>query len=142
MVSAIHKRDQVHPITIGMLPVWGPLPNDAGPELDFIAVHIYPSTDKVADALKNLQEFDIGKPIVVEETFPLSCGVADERAFLLQSRSIAAGWIGQYPEETPDQLLDLKRSGKITAGQALYLSWIDLFREVGPQMLRQPGSVK
>jgi hypothetical protein len=142
MVSAIHKHDQVHPITIGMLPVWGPRPNDAGPELDFIAVHIYPSTDKVADALKNLQEFDIGKPIVVEETFPLSCGVADERAFLLQSRSIAAGWIGQYPEETPDQLLDLKRSGKITAGQALYLSWVDLFREVGPQMLRQPGSVK
>jgi hypothetical protein len=110
--------------------------------LDFIAVHIYPSTDKVADALKNLQEFDIGKPIVVEETFPLSCGVSDEREFLLQSRSIAVGWIGQYPDETPDQLLALQRSGKITAGQALYLSWIDLFREVGPQMLRQPGSVK
>ena len=61
-----------------------------GPELDFIAVHIYPNTGKVADALKNLKQFDIGKPIVVEETFPLSCGVPDERDFLLQSRGIAA----------------------------------------------------
>jgi hypothetical protein len=84
----------------------------------------------------------LAKPIVVEGTFPLTCGVADEREFLLQSRRIASGWIGQYPEETPNQLLDLKRSGKITAGQALYLSWIELFREVGPQMLRQLASVK
>jgi hypothetical protein len=135
MVSAIRKHDQVHPITIGMLPVWGPAPKDVGPELDFIAVHIYPSTGKVADALINLRQFDIGKPIVVEETFPLSCGVADERDFLLQSRGIAAGWIGQYPDETPDQLLALQRSGKITLAQGAYLSWIELFREIGPQML-------
>jgi hypothetical protein len=137
MVSAIRKHDRVHPITIGQLPAWGPPPEVVGPELDFIAVHIYPDAGKVADALKNLKQFDIGKPIVVEETFPLGCGVADERKFLLQSRGIASGWIGQYPEETPDQLLALKRSGKLNAGQALYLSWIELFRELGPQMLRQ-----
>jgi hypothetical protein len=136
MVSAIRKHDRVHPITIGMLPAWGPRPNDAGPELDFIAVHIYPDAGKVADALKNLKEFDIGKPILVEETFPLSCGVADERDFLLQSRGIASGWIGQYPEETPDHLLALQRSGSITVSQAAYLSWIELFREAGPLMLR------
>jgi len=135
MVSAIRKHDQVHPITIGMLPAWGPPPEVVGPELDFIAVHIYPAAGKVADALKNLKQFDIGKPIVVEETFPLSCGVRDERDFLLQSRGLAAGWIGQYPEETPDQLLAVERSGKITLPQAAYLSWIELFREVGPQML-------
>jgi len=142
MVSAIHKHDQVHPITIGMLPAWGPRPNMVGPELDFIAVHIYPSTGKVAEALKNLKEFDIGKPIVVEETFPLGCGVPDERDFLLQSRGIAAGWIGQYPGETPDQLLDRRRSGKLTPGQALYLSWIELFREIGPQMLQPAEPVE
>ncbi len=76
---------------------------------------------------------------MVEETFPLSCGVSDERDFLLQSRGIAAGWIGQYPDETPDQLLALQRSGKITPAQAAYLAWIELFRQLGPQMLR-PGS--
>ena len=137
MVSAIHKHDRIHPITIGELPAWGPPPEVVGPELDFIAVHIYPSTGKVAEALANLRQFDIGKPIVVEETFPLSCGVPDERDFLLKSRSIAAGWIGQYPAETPDELLDLQRSGKLTAPQAAYLAWIELFREVGPQMLRR-----
>jgi hypothetical protein len=142
MVSAIHKHDQVHPITIGMLPAWGPPPQVVGPELDFIAVHIYPNTGKVAEALNNLRQFDIGKPIVIEETFPLSCGVSDERDFLLHSRGIAAGWIGQYPDETPDQLLALQRSGKITISQAAYLSWIELFREVGPQMLRASEPVK
>lgn len=135
MVAAIHKHDRVHPITIGMLPAWGLAPQVVGPALDFIAVHIYPNSGKVAEALKNLRQFDIGKPIVVEETFPLSCGVPDEREFLLQSRGIAAGWIGQYPRETPDQLLALQRSGKLTLGQAAYLSWIELFRELGPRML-------
>jgi hypothetical protein len=36
MVSAIHKHDPVHPITIGMLPAWSPRPDMVGPELDFI----------------------------------------------------------------------------------------------------------
>jgi hypothetical protein len=121
-----------------MLPAWGPPPQVVGSELDFIAVHIYPETGKVAAALKNLRQFDIGKPIVVEETFPLSCGVSDERDFLLQSRGIATGWIGQYPDQSPEQLLALQRSGKITIAQAAYLSWIELFCEVGPRMLR-PG---
>jgi hypothetical protein len=142
MVSAIHKHDPVHPITIGMLPVWGLDPKVVGPELDFIAVHIYPETGKVADALKNLKQFDIGKPIVVEETFPLSCGVPDERDFLLESRGIAAGWIGHYPDETPDQLVALQRSGKINLPQAKYLSWIQLFRGIGPRMLRESGPLK
>ena len=44
---------------------------------------------------------------MIEETFPLSCGVDNERDFLLQSRGIAAGWIGHYPKETPDELLAL-----------------------------------
>lgn len=135
MVAAIHKEDRAHLITIGMLPMWGPSPKVVGTDLDFIAVHIYPQGGHVADAINNLKQFDIGKPIVVEETFPLSCSVGDEREFLLQSRGIAAGWIGQYPSETPTELRELKRSGKITIGQSMYLAWIDLFREVGPKML-------
>lgn len=135
MVSAIHRHDRSHLMTIGMLPQWGPSPQTVGPDLDFISVHIYPETGKVADTLKTLQRFDIGKPIVVEETFPLSCGVPDLRDFLLKSRGIASGWIGQYPSETLDELLALQKSGKLTLVQSIYLSWIDLFRDVGPQML-------
>ncbi len=135
MVAAIHSRDRHHLITIGMLPAWGIPPKIAGQELDFIAVHIYPSAGKVQASLAKLRQFDFGKPIVVEETFPLGCGVDDERKFLLESRGIAAGWIGQYPDETPGELQELKRSGKLTLPQAAYLNWIDLFRQVGPRML-------
>lgn len=134
MVSAIRRRDHKHLITIGLLPAWGLSPTVVGPELDFIAVHIYPDAGKVDEALANLRRFEVGKPIVVEETFPLSCGVADERQFLLQSRGIAAGWIGHYPDESPAQLRALKRSGRLSAAQAAYLAWLQLFSELGSQM--------
>jgi len=135
LVSAIHKQDEQHLITIGELPAWGLSLKSIGPELDFIAVHIYPQTGKVDEALATLKRFDIGKPIVIEETFPLSCGVADERDFLLKSRTLAAGWIGHYPDQSSDELRALNRSGKITMAQGMYLAWIDLFRDLGPQML-------
>jgi len=135
LVDAIHKHDKTHLITIGLLPAWGLSPKAVGPYLDFIAVHIYPSAGKVKDAIANLRQFDIGKPIVIEETFPLSCGVADERAFLLESRGIASGWIGQYPTESLAQLRALKKIGQLTAGQAAYLGWIELFQSVGPKMI-------
>jgi hypothetical protein len=135
LVTAIRKRDSVHLITVGMLPAWGPSQKAIGPMLDFIAVHIYPERGKVADAMATLKRFDIGKPIVIEETFPLSCGVAEEREFLLQSRTMAAGWMGQYPEESLAELKARQRAGTLTPAQASYLAWLELFREVGPRML-------
>jgi hypothetical protein len=103
--------------------------------MDAVDKPIYPQAGKVAEALKNLKQFDIGKPIVVEETFPLSCGVTDEREFLLKPRDIAAGWLGQYPGETPDELLALQRSGKMTIVQSIYFAWIELFRHLTPEMM-------
>jgi hypothetical protein len=73
---------------------------------------------------------------VVEETFPLSCGVPDERDFLVRSRGLAVGWMGQYPAESLDELRARQKSGKLSLVQKKYLSWIDLFRDVGPQMLQ------
>ena len=136
MVSAIRRHDRKHLITIGMLPMWGIPLQVAGRELDFISVHIYPETGKVDEALKTLRRFDIGKPVVVEETFPLSCGTADERDFLLRSRGLAAGWIGHYPSEGLAELLALEKSGKLSTGQSVYLSWLNLFRDLTPQMLK------
>ncbi len=134
MVAAIRRRDRQHLITIGMLPMWGMSQMAVGSELDFIAVHIYPEKGKVDEALRTLKRFDVGKPIVVEETFPLSCGVADLRQFLLQSRGLAAGWIGHYPEESLAELETLRQSKKITLAQSVYLSWLDLFSEIGSEM--------
>jgi len=133
MVSAIRKHDQTHLITMGMLPFPGAY-KAAAEQLDFVSPHLYPKTGKVDDEIKLLKQFDWGKPIVIGETFPLSCGVDDERDFLLQSRGLAHGWIGHWPDESPAKLAELKETGKATIHNAIWLSWVDLFKELGPQM--------
>jgi hypothetical protein len=135
MVAAIRKYDAKHLITLGMLPFPGAY-KTAAEQLDFVSPHLYPKSGKVEDEIKLLKQFDWGKPIVIGETFPLSCGVDDERAFLLKSRGLAHGWIGHWPDEPPEQLARLKKDGKITIAQAIWLSWVDLFREVGPEMVK------
>jgi hypothetical protein len=136
MVAAIRKHDHQHLVTIGMLPAWGVSQKVVGPELDFISVHIYPEKGKIDEALHTLKQFYVGKPVVVEETFPLSCSTAELREFLLHSRGQAAGWIGHYPRESPAELASLRQSKKITISQSIYLDWIEVFRQTGPEMMR------
>jgi hypothetical protein len=133
MVSAIHKHDKTHLITMGMLPFPGAY-KAASKQLDFVSPHLYPKTGKVDEEIALLKKFDWGKPIVIGETFPLSCGVDDEREFLLKSREFAHGWIGHWPDESPAELAELKRTGKATIQNAIWLSWVKLFKELGPQM--------
>ena len=133
MVTAIRKHDQTRLITMGMLPFPGAY-KVAAEQLDFVSPHLYPKTDKVDEEIKLLKQFDWGKPIVIGETFPLSCGADDEREFLLKSREFAHGWIGHWPDESPVRLAELKQTGKATIHDAIWLSWVDLFREIGPQM--------
>jgi hypothetical protein len=133
MVSSIRKHDSTRLITMGMLP----FPNSyksAAEQLDFVSPHLYPKTGKVDDEIKLLQQFDWGKAIVIGETFPLSCGKEDERDFLLKSRAFAQGWIGHWPDESPTELAELKKTGKATIQNAIWLSWVELFKEIGPQM--------
>lgn len=133
MVAAIRKHDQTHLVTMGMLPFPSAY-KAAAEQLDFVSPHLYPKTGKVDDEIKLLKRFDWGKPIVIGETFPLSCGVDDERDFLLKSRPFAHGWIGHWPDESPAKLAELKASGKATIHNAVWLSWVDLFKELGPLM--------
>jgi hypothetical protein len=137
--AAIRERDAHHLITVGLLPWvknWGFLsgfvPEKVAPEVDFIAVHIYPEAGKVDEAMAGLKRFAVGKPVVVEETFTLSCGAEDEQKFLLQSRGIAAGWIGHYSGETIEQLT--KRDATQPAKPDLWLVWLKLFKDMGPEM--------
>jgi hypothetical protein len=133
MVAAVRKHDQRRLITLGMLPFPGAY-KSAADQLDFVSPHLYPKSKKVDAEIVLLKQFDFGKPIVIGETFPLSCGADDERAFLLKSRGLAQGWIGHWPDETPDELAQLKKQGKLTIAQAMWLSWVELFREIGPEM--------
>lgn len=134
MVASIRKHDTDHLITMGMLPFPGAY-QAAAEQLDFVSPHLYPKSGKVDDEIRLLQQFDWGKPIVIGETFPLSCGADDERDFLLKSREFAHGWIGHWPDESPTELAALKKSGKATIHNAIWLSWVELFQAIGPEML-------
>jgi hypothetical protein len=135
MVAAIRKHDQRHLITLGMLPFPGAYKATAE-QLDFISPHLYPKANKVDAEIELLKQFDWGKPIVIGETFPLSCSADEEREFLLKSRAFAHGWIGHWPDESPAQLAELKQQGKLSIQQAIWLSWVELFREIGPDMTK------
>jgi hypothetical protein len=140
LTAAIRKHDRKALITVGLLPwsqQWkhlsGFLPERVAPELDFICVHIYPDSKKPDEAMECLRHFAVGKPVVIEETFPLSCGVEQLDEFLHASREIACGWIGHYDGNTIEELDALERAGKLTMARSVYRSWLRLFVRLTPK---------
>jgi hypothetical protein len=85
----------------------------------------------VAEALKTLAGFAVGKPVLIEETFPLRCPVADFERFLDGSKKVAAGWLGFYWGVPPEEL---RRSRGIS--DALTLAWLEVFRKKGKALTR------
>jgi hypothetical protein len=143
MTASIRGRDTNALITLGLLPwsrQWkhlsGFVPEKIAPQLDFISVHIYPDKARPDEAMESLRVCAAGKPVVIEETFPLSCDAPQLEEFLRASREIAGGWIGHYDGQTPDELNALERDGKLTLGQAVYRQWLEMFvrlkREFSP----------
>ena len=139
LIAAIRKHDDKHMITVGVIPwalVW---PNakpffyskQVGENLDFASVHFYPKKGEVEKALKALAVYDVGKPLVVEEMFPLSCGADELDAFIDGSRNIADGWIGFYWGKSIEDYArgDLDLAGAITK------SWLEHFRAKTPEIL-------
>ena len=134
MSVAIRKHDRRTLITVGQLP-WSPEwrhlsgfnPAKIKGEVDFISVHIYPDAKKPKEAFDNLREFSVGKPLVIEETFPLSCGPEQLEGFLRASRPTATGWFGHYDGDSLAELDALDRSKKITSVQSVYREWLKLF---------------
>ena len=141
LVAAIRKQDQRHLITVGLVP-WsldrpgltsGFVPDQIAADLDFLAVHIYPERERLDDALDTLKAFAAaGKPVVIEEIFPLKCDLKELDTFLDRSRPHAAGWIGFYWGQSPDDLRPAK-----TIPDALTLGWLELFQKKAP-LLRKP----
>jgi hypothetical protein len=122
LAAAIHKQDNRHLITLGMLPF---VPDKVSDDLDFLCVHLYPQAKKVDAALKTLHGFAaFGKPVVIEETFPLSCSQEEFEQFIDKSRPDAAGWIGFFWGRTPDDLKDAK-----TLGDAITRNWLLFFQK-------------
>ncbi len=146
LVTAIRKHDQRHLITVGLVP-WsldrpgltsGFVPERIADQLDFIAVHLYPEKGKVDEAIQTLQGFAAaGKPVVIEETFPLKSSVEELRRFIELSRPHAAGWIGFFWGQTPDELRPAE-----TIAAAITLRWLELFQEMTPQILGTPQTAE
>ena len=141
LVRAIRRYDRRHLITVGLVP-WsldrpgltsGFVPDAIAGDLDFLAVHLYPESGKIDRAIETLRGFAAaGKPVLIEETFPLKCDAGELAEFLGQSRGIASGWIGFYWGRTPEQLRP-----PATIAEALTLGWLELFVDQRDVMLEQ-----
>jgi len=132
MKAAIRKYDKRHLITVGMLPwesddpnaAYGFLPAKVATELDYLSVHVYPTSKNMQASLDVLKRTSVGKPLVIEEVFPIHCSIPELRQFLRDSEKYANGWIGFYWGKTPDEY---RKSNSI--GDAITLAWLELFQQ-------------
>jgi hypothetical protein len=140
LAAAIRSVDDQHLITVGVIP-WAqvfkgakPLfyaPEVCGP-LDFVSVHFYPKAGDVEESLAALKVYDVGKPLVVEEIFPLHAGVEETEEFIRKSAAHAEGWVSFYWGKTIEEN---KRKGDIAG--ATTAAWLERFaamaREAAPK---------
>jgi hypothetical protein len=135
MSAAIRKHDKQRLITIGMLPIkpsdvdesHGFVPSALKNDLDFIAVHLYPESKRLDEAMATLRLFDVGRPVVIEEVFLLSATSKEVAQFIEQSRSIADGWIGFYWGKTIAEMKDDPGPFDKTM-----MAWLELFTRLNP----------
>lgn len=127
---AIREVDEQHLITVGLVD-WsldrpgltsGFVPSQVAQELDFVCVHLYPETGKQAEALQTMQGFAVGKPVVLEETFPLKCSSQELIAFLQSDKNCASGTISFYWGK---DLPELKTSDQFS--DKILLQWLEQF---------------
>lgn len=139
LVAAIRKHDPQHLVTVGAIP-WALTWPNARPlfyservsrNLDFVSLHFYPRKGEVSQALKALAVYNVGKPIVIEEMFPLSCSVAELDQFIDGSKPLAVGWIGFYWGKT---IAEYQRE-KGSIAKAITLDWLKYFVKKAPEVL-------
>ena len=131
LVAAIRQHGRRRLVTVGLVD-WsldrpgltsGFVPRKTAGELDFLAVHIYPERGKIDAALDTLSGFAVGKPVVIEETFPLKCSLDEFADFVERSRTHAAGHIGFYWGRSADEC---RQAG--TIADAMMLGWLEFFK--------------
>lgn len=135
LTSAIRSVDDRHMITVGVIP-WAqvfkgakPLFHDpeVGAALDFVSVHFYPKKDKLDETLEALKVYEVGKPLVIEEIFPLSASLEETATFIDRSRSHADGWISFYWGRSIEEY---EKDGDLKG--AIVGAWLRNFREMSP----------
>lgn len=135
LVSAIRRYDARTLITVGLLDGnierrkfhSGFDPKILARYLDFLSLHIYPKSGEIEAAVQRLEEYALGKPLVIEETFPLHCSAAELEKFILGSRKYASGWLGFYWGKTPEECRQ-----STSLADRITLSWLELFQKLRP----------
>jgi hypothetical protein len=133
LVAAIRLHDRRHLATVGLVP-WsldkpgltsGFVPAKIAGELDFMAVHVYPESRKLDDAVETVKAFAAaGKPLLVEETFPLTCTPDELAEVMRRTEGNVAGWVGFYWGQTAEEC----RRSRTIAG-SIMAGWLELFQK-------------
>jgi hypothetical protein len=141
LAGAIREVDARHMITVGVIP-WAQLFKGAKPlfyapevcgQLDFASVHFYPKQGALADTLEALAVYEVGKPLVIEEIFPLAAGIEETAAFIEGSRKHVDGWVSFYWGATIEE----NEAKKDLAG-AVTAQWLRYWREHSPHRAPVP----
>jgi hypothetical protein len=144
MVDAIRRHDDRHMITVGVIP-WvfvfgGGKPLFYAPriarKLDFVAVHFYPEKGQVDKALEALKAYEVGKPLIIEEMFPLKCSAEELVEFVNRSSTHVDGWISFYWGATAQQLREKEAP---TIAEAITAAWLTRFGQMSAQMKDGPS---
>ena len=133
LIPGIRKHDPKALVTCGSFFLFdtpkgytlGPDLKAATGPLDFVSVHLYPKEGKVEASIAQLKAAAAaGKPVVIQEMFPLSCGMPAFKGFLDASRAHAAGWISFYWGKT---IPELKASKEMK--DAMLAAWLEFIRD-------------
>ncbi len=143
LVAAIRKHDARSMVTVGVIPwamTWPkakPLfySDEVGENLDFVSVHFYPERGEIDKALTALAVYDVGKPLVIEEMFPLRCSLNEMDAFIDGSRQIADGYISFYWGKTAEEYSREPHDIKAM----LIRGWLEYFQTKTPDILDTPS---
>jgi len=138
LVTAIRKHDTRHMVTVGVIPWVHVFPRakplfyspEVSAQLDFASVHFYPKKGEVDKALAALAAYNIGKPLVIEEMFPLSCSQEEINTFIDGSRDIVDGYLSFYWGKTIEQYT---RQNDLPA--AVIGRWLQYLRTKAPEIL-------
>lgn len=135
LVIAIRRYDKRHLVTLGVIPwafVWpnaNPLfySQEVSGDLDFVSVHFYPKKGEIVQALKALKAYDIGKPLVIEEMFPLACSIDELTEFVEKSKPICEGWTSFYWGKTIEEYA-------ADQSNVLTQKWLERFRIMSTEL--------
>ncbi len=127
LCTVIRREDPETLLTVGVIP-WaqvfpGAKPIFYAPEvhgpLDFASIHLYPKGDEIEPSLKAMQVYAVGKPLVIEEIFPLSASIETTWAFMQAADPHVAGFVSFYWGAT-----EAENRAKNTLPGALTAAWL------------------